>query len=59
MPHNGFIYEARMDMMENSGHCYTISMRLPPCEYYTAVTVGGRQAQLSRATHATHAAGLD
>ena len=20
MPHNGFIYEARMDMMENSGH---------------------------------------
>ena len=22
MPHNGFIYEARMDMMENSGHCY-------------------------------------
>ena len=21
MPHNGFIYEARMDMMENSGHC--------------------------------------
>ena len=38
---------------------YTISMRLPPCEYYTAVTVGGRQAQPSRATHATHAAGLD
>ena len=22
MPHNGFIYEARMDMMENSGHCF-------------------------------------
>ena len=22
MPHNGFIYEARMDMMENSGHCH-------------------------------------
>ena len=21
MPHNGFIYEAQMDMMENSGHC--------------------------------------
>ena len=21
MPHNGFIYEARMDMMESSGHC--------------------------------------
>ena len=21
MPHNGFIYEARMDMRENSGHC--------------------------------------
>ena len=20
MPHNGFIYEASMDMMENSGH---------------------------------------
>ena len=20
MPHNGFIYEAQMDMMENSGH---------------------------------------
>ena len=38
---------------------YTISMRLPPCEYYTAVTVGGRQAQPSRATHSTHAAGLD
>ena len=39
---------------------YTISsMRLPPSEYYTVVTVGGRQAQPSRATHATHAAGLD
>ena len=22
MPHNGFIYEASMDMMENSGHCF-------------------------------------
>ena len=21
MPHNGFIYEAQMDMIENSGHC--------------------------------------
>ena len=21
MPHNGFIYEARLDMIENSGHC--------------------------------------
>ena len=38
---------------------YTISMRLPPCEYYTVVTVGGRQAQPSPDTHATHAAGLD
>ena len=21
MPHNGFLYEARIDMKENSGHC--------------------------------------
>ena len=27
MPHNGFIYEARMDMMENSGHwCYMFTV---------------------------------
>ena len=24
MPHYGFIYEARMDMMESSGHCSTV-----------------------------------
>ena len=22
MPHNGFLYEARMDMMESSGHWF-------------------------------------
>ena len=27
MPHNGFIYEARMDMMENSGHWYNRALR--------------------------------
>ena len=26
MPHNGFIYEAWMDMMENSGHCVYINI---------------------------------
>ena len=26
MPHNGFIYEAKMDMMENSGHCYSMGL---------------------------------
>ena len=25
MPHNGFIYEARMNMMENSGHWFKIN----------------------------------
>ena len=27
MPQNGFIYEAWMDMMENSGHCHYIEIR--------------------------------
>ena len=28
MPHNGFIYEARMDMMENSGHWVILSRQI-------------------------------
>ena len=34
MPHNGFIYEARMNMMESSGHCCTVpwpSVPAVPC----------------------------
>ena len=32
MPHNGFIYEARMDMMENSGHCLKVELHVPELE---------------------------
>ena len=36
MPHNSFIYEAWMDMMENSGHCFC---QMPACYTSTASNI--------------------